>query len=168
MLDIIVPETPDQFEATKQLCWEYRTFLLTLDDQNRKVVLTFYPEDRYARLMEDLQTEHAPPGGGLRLALKDGVPVGCGMFHTVAPGTAEIKRVFVNEAACATGTGRAIMETLIGDCRAAGFERIMMDTGKVLATAIGLYLSMGFRLRGPYQDVPEIAKDMLVYFEMEL
>ncbi|WP_425043907.1 GNAT family N-acetyltransferase [Primorskyibacter sp. S87] len=168
MLDIIEPSTPDQLNAVRRLCWDYRDFLLSVEPSDKEVTATFYPRDKYAELMERLEQEHARPNGAIRLARKDGNPVGCGMFRTLEPGTAEIKRVFVNEAARGTGAGFAIMTNLINQCRADGFNRILLDTGSELVAAQRLYQSMGFTLRGPYYDVPDIAKDVLVFYEMQL
>ncbi|MEY8839417.1 GNAT family N-acetyltransferase, partial [Cribrihabitans sp. XS_ASV171] len=94
--------------------------------------------------------------------------VGCGMFHTLEPGVAEIKRVWLNANARGIGAGYALMSALVEDCRAAGFRQIRMDTGRPLVAAQRLYDSMGFERRGPYYEVPEIAQDFLVFFEMEL
>lgn len=118
--------------------------------------------------MEDIEVIHCPPNGGTRLALKDGKPVGCGMFHTIEPGVAEIKRVFVTEFARGTGAGFAIMQSLIDACRAQGYDYIRMDTGKPLEAATRLYLSMGFELRDSYSEVPEVADGHLLFFEMKL
>lgn len=168
MLEIISPRIPEHLEMVRRLCWDYRDFLLTLDPGSRRIVETFYPEDNYARIMDRLEVEHASPQGAIRLALKGGEPVGCGMFHTLEPGIAEIKRVYVTDEARGTGAGCAIMQDLIEQCRADGFERIRMDTGKPLIAATRLYLSLGFELRDPYYEVPEVADGHLLFFEMEL
>ncbi len=168
MLSIIEPKTPDHFDAVRRLCWEYREFLLTLDEKSQRIVRTFYPREKYARLMDAIEVEHASPKGGVRLALKDGGAVGCGMYHTIEPGVAEIKRVFVNENARGTGAGYAIMNDLIETCRQQGFHFIRMDTGKPLEAATRLYLSMGFQLRDAYSEMPEITDGHLLFFEMDL
>lgn len=168
MLEIKTPETVEETDHVRQMCWEYRDFLMSLGPEDVRIVTTFYPKDRYAALMAALEREHAAPAGGLKLALKDGAPVGCGMFHTVLPGAAEIKRVYVRDSARGLGAGRALMQALMDDCRARGFERIVMDTGRVQVAAQQLYLSLGFRLRGPYQEIPPETLDRLVFFEMTL
>ncbi|MGY3437236.1 MULTISPECIES: GNAT family N-acetyltransferase [unclassified Marinovum] len=167
-LKIIAPHTAAELEAVRQLCWEYRSFLMALSPYDAQLIALFYPEDTYAALMDGLEAAHRPPEGFVRLAMRDGVPVGCGMVHTLAPGTAEIKRVYVNETARGTGAGYAIMTSLIEGCRDLGFDRILMDTSKPLAAAQRLYLSMGFRARGPYQPVPPLAEGHLLFFEMAL
>lgn len=168
MIKVIDATTPDQFESVRRLCWEYRDHLLNLDPENARIIRTFYPHDAYASLMANLTRDNAPPHGSIKLALRDGEPVGCGMSHRLEPGVAEIKRVYVTDAARGTGAGRAIMTALVDQCRADGFELIRMDTGKPLKAAARLYLSLGFVLRSPYYDVPEEVDGLLLFFEMRL
>ena len=168
MLEIIDPKTPDALDAVRGLCWDYLEFLKSLGGTDAQIVTLAYPQEKYSRLMDNLAEEHAPPAGGIRLALLDGAPVGCGMFHSLAPDTAEIKRVYVAPEARGSGAGRALMVALMEACRAQGFARILMDTGRPLVAAQALYLSLGFQERGPYQDVPDFARDGLLFFEMAL
>lgn len=168
MIKVVDATTAEQLDAVRQLCWAYRDFLLTFDAENARIIRTFYPHEVYADLMENLTRDSAPPNGSVKLALKDGEPVGCGMSRTLEPGVAEIKRVYVTDSARGTGAGRAIMTALIDQCRADGFKVIRMDTGKPLKAATQLYLSLGFELRGPYYDVPEIADGLLLFFELRL
>ncbi|MGV6848131.1 MAG: GNAT family N-acetyltransferase [Marinibacterium sp.] len=168
MLTITEPRGAEDLDAVRALCWDYRDFLKGLGGQDAEIVTYAYPPEKYAALMDNLETTHAPPSGGIRLARLDGAAVGCGMFHTLSPGTAEIKRVYVAPHARGTGAGRAIMTTLIDACRHQGFQRILMDTGQPLKAAQQLYLSLGFQLRGAYWDVPDFARGRLVFFEMAL
>lgn len=167
-LNIVTPETPEQFDAVRDLCWDYRAFLMGLGGEDEIIVRHAYPEDKYTRILASLETLHMPPNGAVRLALLDGRPVGCGMSHRLFPEVAEIKRVYVRDEVRGCGAGRAIMEALIAQCRAEGYRRILMDTGKVLTAAQTLYLSMGFQYRGPYQEVPDIARNRMVFLEMAL
>ena len=168
MLDISPARSDADFDAVRALCWAYRDFLLGLGGRDAEAVLHYYGEATYAALMDDLPRYHAPPDGEVLLARLDGAPVGCGMVHTFAPGMAQIKRVYLTEAARGQGGGRAMMEALIALCRVRGFERILMDTGARLETAVALYDRLGFKRRGPYQEIPEDLLDLLVFFEMEL
>ncbi|MDA7430319.1 GNAT family N-acetyltransferase [Primorskyibacter aestuariivivens] len=167
-LRIITPDTEADIAAVRTLCWEYHGFLRALSPFDAEIVDMFYPAKKYAALMERLAEEHAPPDGFMSLALRDGEPVGCGMVHRLSPEDAEIKRVYVNEDARGTGAGFALMSALIEGCRDLGFARILMDTSKPLTAAQRLYTTMGFRPRGPYQEVPPIAEGHLLFFEMRL
>lgn len=167
-LDIREATTAGEIDAVRALCWAYRDVLLALGGKDAEAVLHFYPEDKYADLMARLPEIHARPGGTIKLGLLDGQPVACGMSHTFQPGVAEIKRVYVAPEAQGQGAGRAMMEALIAQIRADGFQRIWMDTGAKLETAVRLYKRLGFKRRGLYQEVPEELADLLVIFEMEV
>lgn len=167
-LQIITPRDELDFDAVRYLCWEYRDFLLTLSEDSQAIVRNVYARDKYAAILGQIEVIHAPPQGVIRIALLDGAPVGCGMAHRLAPGTAEIKRVFLRDTARGQRAGYAMMQALIAGCRDLGFRRILMDTSRELTAAKTLYLSMGFRLRGPYQQMPPEAEGHLLYFEMDL
>ncbi|MEJ6395472.1 GNAT family N-acetyltransferase [Gymnodinialimonas sp. 2305UL16-5] len=160
--------TEADFDAARALCWAYRDVLLGLGGRDAAAVLHFYPEEEYSRLMAALGRYHAPPEGAILLAWKGDRAVGCGMVHTLSPGVAEIKRVYVSDAVRGQGVGRAVMEALITLCRERGFKRILMDTGRKLQSAIALYDQLGFVRRGPYYELPEDVAALLVFFEMEL
>lgn len=168
MLEVADPRTPDDFDAVRHLARAYRDFLAALPPPDDVVTTFAYEPEAYAAILDTLETLHAPPRGALKLARLDGVPVGCGMMQTIAPGTAEVKRVYVSDAARGTGAGRAIMQALIAEARALGFQRIQLDTGRPLVAAQNLYLSLGFRERGPYWDPPAEILDRLVFFQLDL
>lgn len=168
MLKIIEPETPDQLDAVRRLCWDYHAYLRALSPFDAKLVDQIYPKAKYQSLLDRLTEDHAPPSGAICLAVADGEPVGCGMYHQFSEDTAEIKRVFVSDSARGTGAGRAIMTALISQARDAQYKRILMDTSNPLKAAQSLYLSLGFKLRGPYQELPKIADGHLLFFEMPL
>jgi GNAT superfamily N-acetyltransferase len=155
-------------EAFRRLNWAYRDFLLALPPPDVEMVRHAYPEEKYRAILAAADTENRPPRGIMRLALREGEPVGCGTVQSLGSGDAEIKRVYVAEAARGLGLGRRLMAQLVEDCRALGFRRILMDTGRLLGSAIALYDAMGFRRRGPYQDMPPGAEEVMIYFEMPL
>ncbi|WP_050931299.1 GNAT family N-acetyltransferase [Aestuariivita boseongensis] len=165
---IAVPQTNAEFDAVRTLCWEYRDYLLTFPSPEVDYVRKAYSETAYTAMMEVLATEHSPPHGGCVLAMQDETPMGCGMFHTLEPGTAELKRIYVRPDARGTGLGRDITQALIDHCRATGFSRILMDTSRRQVPAYRLYLSMGFEERGPYQPIPDEMVEKMYFFEMTL
>ena len=168
MIEVVEATTPAQFDTIREMCWEYRDFLMSMGQDYVAIIESFYPTPRYAALVDELDVLHARPNGSIKLVLHDGAPIGCGMCHRLEPGTYEIKRVYIRESARGLGAGRAIMEALVAQIRADGFTRILMDTGLPQVAAQKLYLSMGFRLRGPYQEMPPITEGKMVFFEMDL
>ena len=103
MVQVRLAGTGADFDAVRRLCWAYRDLLLGLGGRDAAATTAFYPEDRYRSLMAQLETVHAAPGGAVALAELGGEAVGCGMFHTFAPGVAEIKRVYIADAARGQG-----------------------------------------------------------------
>ena len=67
-------------------------------------------------------------------------------------GTAEIKRMFVAEAARGTGCAQALMATLEQAARAEGVTALRLETGIHSTAAIRLYERHGFTRRAPFAD----------------
>jgi GNAT superfamily N-acetyltransferase len=160
--------TAADLAAVVELCWAYRDFLYNFAPTERRIVETFYPDDKYSALMDRLAEEHARPRGIILLAERNGIPLGCGMSHALSDRESEIKRVFVTDAARGTGAGRAICQRLIDQARADGFEKVYLDTSIAFAPARALYASLGFAERGPYQPMPDFAREAICFYELPL
>ena len=160
--------TDTQLCAVRQLCWDYRDFLLGFDPDVAAMTAQFYPREAYAALMGTLADEHARPHGMILLASMDGVPAACGMTKTLAPGVAELKRVFVTPAARGQHLGRRICDRAIEQLRADRMKRLHLDTARALAPARALYENMGFVPCAPYYDAPPKALPFLCFYEMTL
>ena len=80
------------------------------------------------------------------VARVDGVAAGCVAFLPFAgdPGTAEIKRLFVNEAARGRGVGAALMAALEREAYTMGYRRLVLETGIFQPEAIRLYGRHGY------------------------
>lgn len=161
-------QTPADLDAVRALCRAYRDQLIATSAIDAQITETFYPEPKYNALMAGLATEHARPGGIILMAELNGKPVGCGMSHALFPDTSEIKRVFVTPKARGLGVARALMQALIGQARDDGFARVVLDTSVNLGPARALYTALGFRERGPYQDIPPAVLPHLLFFEAPL
>ena len=160
--------TAADLAAVVKLCWAYRDFLFNFAPVERQIVETFYPKDKYTALMERLAEEHARPRGIVFLAERDGEVLGCGMSHALSDTESEIKRLYVTDAARGSGAGRAICQALIDQARADGFEKVFLDTSVAFAPARALYRSLGFVERGPYQPMPDFARDAICFYELPL
>src|SRR4029079_16694051 len=60
-------------------------------------------------------------------------------------GVGELKRMFVVPAHRGRGHSRAVLRELEDVARDKGFHRLVLETGVLQASAIGLYLSEGYR-----------------------
>jgi GNAT superfamily N-acetyltransferase len=88
----------------------------------------------------------------------------------MSPGTAEIKRMFVRPALRGTGLGGALLDRLVTEARASGFERIRLDSARFMETAHALYRSRGFVDIDEYpeSEIPDEIKSYWVFMEREL
>ena len=85
-------------------------------------------------------------GTALLVARIDGVAAGCVAFLPFAddPETAEIKRLFVAEAARGRGVGAALMAALEREVAGMGYRRLVLETGIFQPEAIRLYGRHGY------------------------
>jgi putative acetyltransferase len=88
---------------------------------------------------------YTPPRGGLLLAESDGVAVGCIAMRETPDGRAEMKRLYVRDAARGLGAGRALVERIISDARDAGYREMVLDTLPMMVSAQRMYERLGFR-----------------------
>lgn len=86
------------------------------------------------------------------VARRGGVAEGCGAIKWFTDGTAELKRVFVSEAARGSGLGRRIMarlETLAAERRV---KTLYLETGPLNTEAVAMYRRLGYVECGPFAD----------------
>ncbi|MBB4682124.1 GNAT family N-acetyltransferase [Crossiella cryophila] len=95
--------------------------------------------------------EFAPPRGLFLVGYLDGVPMICGGWRAhdsdepgFADGDAELKRMFVVQAARGRGLARVLLAELERTALAAGRRRMVLETGTEQPEAIALYSSSGY------------------------
>jgi carbonic anhydrase len=108
---------------------------------------------------------YAAPSGRLALATVDGEPAGCIALRRVDERRAEAKRLYVRPAFRGSGLGRALLEWVMTEARAAGYREIVGDTMPAMHEALALYDRMGFRRAEPYSAQPT---EGAIFIRMEL
>jgi GNAT superfamily N-acetyltransferase len=89
-------------------------------------------------------SKFTPPGGRCYLVGDGDGYVGVGCLMRLAPGIAEIQRMYVRPRARGAGAGRRLVAQLIDDARELGYRKVRLESLKALAPAHGLYRSVGF------------------------
>ena len=86
------------------------------------------------------------------IAYQGGQPAGCGCFREAgAPGTVEIKRMFVVEQARGKGIASAILTALEQWAAETGYTAAILETGAGQPEAIALYTKLGYRRIANYE-----------------
>jgi DNA-binding MarR family transcriptional regulator/GNAT superfamily N-acetyltransferase len=96
----------------------------------------------------------ADPTGVFLMARLGGQPAGCGVIAEIAPGTGEIKRMWVDHPHRGLGIAGRLLRALEDEARARGFHTIRLDTNRALHTAKAMYRSAGYHAIERYNANP--------------
>lgn len=155
---LLPAQTARQVEEARALFQEYA--------DSTGVDLCF---QNFAQELAALPGDYAPPSGRLILAYPedgDGEAAGCVALRRLGDAAAcEMKRLYVRPAFRGTGLGRTLAERVVAEARAAGYERMRLDTLPSMRSAIALYRSLGFREVEAYRFNPV---EGTLYMELEL
>lgn len=109
-----------------------------------------YPEEGATHFRIDA-AEVAPGRGGFFVARAE-VLLGCGAIRRLEDDRAEVKRMFVVPEARGRGVGKAILDALVGEARALGAARVVLETGIRQGEALALYERAGFTRIAPWGE----------------
>lgn len=106
-----------------------------------------WPMESWTRQLAELATF---------IAVIDGVDVGLarGGPHDGKPGAAILLSMWVAPEARGKGVGDALIDTVVGWARSAGYSRLLLDVGDHNEPAIGLYARKGFKPTGETSTLP--------------
>jgi GNAT superfamily N-acetyltransferase len=97
--------------------------------------------------------EFDPPQGTFLLASAPGGPVvACCGWRAAGPGTAELKRLYVEPSARGQGLARHLMEALEQHARRSGKTRMILETGARSHAALAIFTSCGFTFTKSYVE----------------
>src|SRR6186997_2669059 len=92
----------------------------------------------------DARELEAPTGVWL-VAYLDGRAVGCGGLQALSEEVAEIRRIYLEEAARGRGIGRALLAELEEHARRLGYRSVRLTTGARQPEALALFQAAGYR-----------------------
>jgi ribosomal protein S18 acetylase RimI-like enzyme len=143
-IELIPATLPEHIEQVRALFLEYQKSL----DFN----LCF---ESFDEELKNLPGAYAPPSGRLLLARSAGHAAGCVALRKLDTGICEMKRLYVRPDYRGLGLGRMLVERLIAEARAIGYQRMRLDTiASTMQDAIALYRRMGFQEIAPYSNFP--------------
>lgn len=155
MIEIVQASTLQHIDDARTLFRDYETwFGISLCFQNF--------DDEVA----NLPGKYAPPKGRLYLAYDGDEPLGCIALRNLEEGICEMKRLFVRDAGRGRGIGKMLIETILNDAKAIGYERMRLDTyPPKMGKAVSLYEAYGFYEIPAYYNNPH---DTVLYMEKRL
>jgi GNAT superfamily N-acetyltransferase len=122
------------------------------DSVQAEYVVRYGGPDRTPVVVEEFD----PPAGAFLVGWIDDTAVACGGFRAHGP-DAEVKRMYVPAEHRGHGYARVVLAELESLANAAGYRRVILETGAAQPEAIALYLSSGYQTIpgfGLYRDSP--------------
>lgn len=98
--------------------------------------------------------EFEPPAGAFVVGFEGDVAVACGGVRKLDEGVGEVKRMWVDPTRRGRGYSRQLLVAIEGAARAAGYQRLLLDTHGSLTAALALYRGSGYQEIGRYNDNP--------------
>lgn len=133
------------------------------ESSDARRLLDAYLDDVQLRVGEDWERDGyvdaapgdlLPPAGALLLGYEDGEAAACGAVRVIAPGIAEVKRMFVAPRVRGRGLGRSLLDAIERTAVELGCDVARLDTAEQLAEAVALYRSAGYVEIGDYNRNP--------------
>lgn len=135
---------------------------------DRHIVESYFDPVAFAEELDNLPGKFAEPRGRLLVAEEDGKIAGCVALRDLGDGACEMKRMFVYPEFHGRGVGQLLGRALIGEAKAIGYRKMLLDTGPEQREAQALYRKLGFKDIEPYYELSAELRNWLVFMELDL
>jgi GNAT superfamily N-acetyltransferase len=146
-LQLIAVDDEETRAAARRLIAEYLRWIA--DAAQEKYGLAFDVEAMVTSDLED-RSKFYPPRGRFYVVRHADEYVGVGCLKALSRSVAEIQRMYVQPRIRGAGAGRRLLERLLADARAIGYDAVRLESLKFLSPAHTLYRSVGFVEITPY------------------
>lgn len=151
----------DRPHQVRELFSEYTKLIIGNDSGFREYLAI----QNFDEELLHLEHKYGPPGGRLYLAYCDQQLAGCIALRQLDARRCELKRLYVRPQFRRQHIGSILVDRLIADARAIGYEKLLLDTFPFLDTAIRMYRKRGFRDIPKYNNSP---MDSTIYMQLDL
>jgi GNAT superfamily N-acetyltransferase len=135
---------------------------------DRKIVESYFDPEAFSEELANLPGEFAEPRGRLLVAHDEARIAGCVALRDLGDGVCEMKRMFVYPEFHGRGVGQLLGRAIVGEAKAIGYRKMMLDTGPAQREAQALYHKLGFVDVEPYYELSEELRNWLVFMELDL
>jgi GNAT superfamily N-acetyltransferase len=148
-IELVAVDDAATREAARSLIDEYLRWIASRAAASYG--LTFDIDAMVTSDIED-RAKFYPPSGRFYLIRREDSYVGVGCLKSLTPSVAEIQRMYVQQHIRRVGAGRLLLQRLLSDARAIGYEVVRLESLKFLSAAHALYRSVGFAEITRYAD----------------
>lgn len=148
-IELVAVDDAATREAARHLITEYLRWIASVAAANYG--LSFDIDAMVTSDIED-RAKFYPPSGRFYLIRREDSNVGVGCLKRLTPSVAEIQRMYVQPHVRGVGAGRLLLQQLLSDARAIGYEAVRLESLKFLSAAHALYKSVGFAEITPYAE----------------
>ena len=148
-IELVAVDDPATREAGRDLIAEYLRWIASVAAASYG--LSFDVDAMVASDIED-RAKFYPPSGRFYVIRREDAYVGVGCLKRITPSVAEIQRMYVQPHVRGVGAGRLLLQQLLSDARAIGYEVVRLESLKFLSAAHALYKSVGFAEIAPYAE----------------
>ncbi len=149
-MDFEIVRGYDRPEVMRELFLAYTDFLI----ENAPVFAKYLEIQNYDDELKDLSVKYGEPKGRLYLALHDGKPAGCIAMKPFDEHSCELKRLYVKPEFRGNGLAERLCRLILTEARAAGCNRVLLDTLPFLTVAQHIYTKLGFYEVPPHHESP--------------
>src|SRR3954468_13226866 len=136
-------------EAARHLIAEYLRWIASVAAASYG--LSFDIDAMVTSDIED-RAKFYPPSGRFYVIRREDSYIGVGSLKRITPSVAEIQRMYVQPQVRRVGAGRLLLQQLLSDARAIGYDVVRLESLKFLSVAHALYKSVGFAEITPYAE----------------
>lgn len=170
MLDMLSAQSGEALEHFIALSREYVTWMIAEIQQQypQLDIREFTSEHEYDDLHKKFPGEHVPPNGCLLIARNGEQACGCIALARLTPTICEIRTLYVLPTCRGMGAGKQLALACLDQARTFGYTHARLDTLGFMASAQGLYRSIGFYDIAPYLDLSDSLKQYIHFLECDL
>ena len=148
-IELVAVDDAATREAARDLIAEYLRWIASVAAASYG--LSFDIDAMVTSDIED-RAKFYPPSGRFYVIRRADADVGVGCLKRITPSVAEIQRMYVQPHVRGIGAGRLLLQQLLSDARAIGYEAVRLESLKFLSAAHALYKSVGFAEIAPYAE----------------